>query len=185
MKDKQLKRFNGKIIHSVEMKSVHDFKGQRVLVVGSSVSGSDISSELARKGKCAKVVNSVRTVPYYVSRVAPGTNLSSDQVMWKRLPCWLSKVLPDSVTSKGMKAEILANYPDQLPDGCAGEGFIPDPDILKAGVGFTSDYVPCIRQKKLTLKLSVKSASGNQVTFEDGTTEEFDTIIGDTPESRE
>lgn len=60
LRDKELKNYNGKLMHSIEMKSIRDFKGQRVFMVGAGASGSDISSNLAREGECSKIVNSVR-----------------------------------------------------------------------------------------------------------------------------
>ena len=178
LKDKELKDYSGKVMHSIEMKSIHDFKGQRVLVVGAAVSGSDISSQLAREGECARVVNSVRRVPYHFDRVSPINNLSADDFMFPRLAVWLGRCLPVSITSQGLKKTILEHYPLQLTEEMTGSpDLVPDKDILKAGLGLTSDYVPLVRDGKIKVKPAVHSASGLNVTFVDGSSEEFDTII--------
>lgn len=178
LKYKEFKNYNGRIMHSIEMKSIHDFKYQRVLVVGASVSGSDISSHLAREGECSRVVNSVRRVPYHMDRVSPVTNLSLDEFLITRLGVWLGRYLPDHFASQAFRAQVLENFPLQLTEEMTGSAaLVPDKDIFKAGLGLTSDYVSLVRDGKIKVKPAVQSASELKVTFADGSAEEFDVII--------
>ena len=50
-----LKDYTGHLMHAQQFKSVKDYQGKRVLVVGSVVSGPEISSILATQGNCKMV----------------------------------------------------------------------------------------------------------------------------------
>ena len=55
-----MNEFTGRVMHSHDFRGAEEFKGQRVLVVGSSYSGEDIATQLLKFG-AAKVVISCRT----------------------------------------------------------------------------------------------------------------------------
>eukprot|EP00567_Pseudictyota_dubia_P009393 CAMPEP_0197439496 /NCGR_PEP_ID=MMETSP1175-20131217/6221_1 /TAXON_ID=1003142 /ORGANISM="Triceratium dubium, Strain CCMP147" /LENGTH=519 /DNA_ID=CAMNT_0042969421 /DNA_START=5 /DNA_END=1564 /DNA_ORIENTATION=- len=178
LEGKELANYQGKLMHSSELKSIRAFEGQRVLVVGASASGSDISSHLAREGGCSRVVNSVRRVPYHMDRVSPVNDLSLDDFLAPRLAVWLGRHFPDDVVNRGFKALVLENFPSQLTEEITGSAeLVPDKDIRKAGLGLSSDYVSLAKEGKLTVKPAVQSAFGTTVRFADESTEEFDTII--------
>ena len=177
IKDTVLKHYTGTVLHSAEFKSAKDFDGKRVLVVGSSISGAEIASVLAREGDCHKVVNSVRLVRYHVSKVSTAKGMPVDEIMFQRLPIWLNRYLPDSITSKGMKSTVLAAYPKQLTSEMTGGMQPPDPDIRKAGLTLAVDYVETVEAGKLVVKPGLSKAEGKKITFEDGSSEEFDAVV--------
>lgn len=166
--------FTGKVLHGKFFRSVKDYEGQRVLVIGSGISGGDISAVLATKGNCKSVVNSVRHVPYHFTRFCP-TGVPVEIALFSRLPCWLGRFLPSSATAMGLKQTILANFPEQLKADEAWQA--PDPDIRKAFVSYTVNYLECFKKGQIDLKPAVASAQGHTVTFVDGTKADFDVVI--------
>lgn len=173
-----LASFSGTVEHSEDFKSLSEYDGKRVLVIGSSVSGSDLSSKLASRGKYATVTNSVRTVPYHLDKFNPDGQVS-DEFMFIRLICWIKKYMPEGMGFQGMKSNLLQNCPDQLDeDLLEGSSFsAPDPDVRKAGVGYTSGYVQQVREKRLSVKPDFQSVAGSTVKFVDGSSADFDVII--------
>ena len=62
------------IIHCAEFQSAESIDGKKVLVIGHTVSGADVTSAIAIRGKAAKDVNSVRNVPVMLNRISRATN---------------------------------------------------------------------------------------------------------------
>ena len=172
------RNFTGKVLHSKFFRSVKDYEGQRVLVVGSGISGGDISAALATEGNCKSVVNSVRHVPYHFtkfSQTQKGVPVEIAMSTSSRLPCWLGRFLPSSATAMGIKHTLLANFPEQLTVDKAWQA--PDPDIRKACISYTVNYLECFTKGQIDLKPAVASAQGRTVTFVDGTKADFDSVI--------
>jgi len=167
---KKFKSFSGDVIHSQQFHSAKDYKGKRICVIGSSVSGTDISCVLAKYGDCKKVVNSVRHVPYHVSKLSTvnETPHPYDNVLYIRLPAWLGRFLPDSIASQGLKTAILESWPDQLAD---------EPDIRVSSIALSEDYMGQVKSGRIEVKSAVSSANGNIIVFDDGTEQEFDVVI--------
>lgn len=169
-----MKKFAGEVLHSEAFKSIYDYEGKRVLVIGSSVSGSEIAGALANEGKCTKVVNSVRHVPYHIDKVSPTKNVVVDEYIYSRLPIWLERYLPESVTSKGLKSVVI-EYNKQITEEMTG--LAPVDDIRQAGATLCYNYIPALEKGSLQLKPSVASVQGTKVTFDDGSSDEFDVVI--------
>lgn len=175
LKDTILKPFTGELLHNKDFGSLHEYKGKRVLVVGSSISGGDISAGLANRGECARVVNSVRRAPYHITKVSPVNGRALPDILFSRFPAWLGRVLPDSITTKGLRAVVQANWPWQL-DANSRVG-APSSDIREAAAALSFDYPQMVKEQKIEVAPHIKSCSGKEVTFMDGVAEEFDVII--------
>ena len=173
------KDFSGQVLHSSLIKSIKDYKNKRVLVIGSSVSGSEVTSELAALGECAKVVNSVRKVPYYITRIVPHKKVNLNDLFFQRFTVWLGDILPDSIGVKGFQSAVLDACPDQVTAELSGNpDLVPDPDIRKSGgIGYTSRYVQSLQKGKFEMKPVIDKVKGKTVTFIDGTSQDFDVII--------
>ena len=169
------KDFDGEVLHSQQFRSLSDYKGTSVLVIGSSITGGEISAGLANEGDCAKIVNSVRHAPYHMDKFSKTTKQPIDHVLFIRLPAWLGRFLPDSIATKGLKSTILEHCPQQITEEIAG--MKPNEDIRYAGGSVSVNYMDNLMKNKIQVKPAVVSAKGRCVTFEDGSTEEFDTVI--------
>ena len=66
-----LNDYAGRLMHSIDYQTGRDFAGQRVLVIGSGNSGTEIACDLAEQG-AAFVANTIRTPPPVVPRDAFG-----------------------------------------------------------------------------------------------------------------
>jgi dimethylaniline monooxygenase (N-oxide forming) len=168
--------FSGKVIHSQEFSTYEGYEGKRVLVIGSSISASEIAGALVDGGKCQSLVNSIRQVRYHMDIVNEKHQKPGGDLIFNRLPVWLGKVLPESITTKGLKATILDLWPDQLTQ--AEDGIEPDDDVRVASICIDRHYVQYAKAGKIRVKpCPVASVKGSQVTFEDGTKEDFDVVI--------
>lgn len=170
-----LKEFSGKVIHSEHFQSSLDYKGKRVLVIGSVISGPEIAAVLATEGECQTVCNSTRHVTYHMSKISPQNKKPFDDLMFVRFPAWLGRILPESMMLPGLKSLVLENF-DQLEQGphCYAT---PNPDISVAGIGTTKNYVEQVRAGNLSVVPGIDSAKGKTVTFTDGSSQDFDVII--------
>lgn len=174
-----LTNFTGKVLHSSEFRSLSMGDGQRVLVVGSYISGSDIAAQIAAAKKATLVDNSVRHVPMMMDRVSPVNQKPCDDVMFQRMPYFLGKVLPDKMMSQGLQGTLLANFPNQITaEDVNNSPHLPiTGDIQTQGLSYAVSYVDNVRAGNLRIVPAVKSSEGNTVTFVDGRTEQYDMVI--------
>jgi dimethylaniline monooxygenase (N-oxide forming) len=170
------KDFTGTVEHSAQVRSVKNYKGQRVLVVGSDISGTDMCCSLSTYGDCAGVVNSIRKAPYYTTKVSPISNKPIDDILGIRLPAWLSRILPYSLSIQGLRSVILQGWPNQPPTD-ATAGLERPEDLGHSGFSLSADFVDQLEAGKIRIKPGLASAEGKKVTFQDGTSEEFDAVI--------
>lgn len=168
----------GRILHSAELKSLSEMDGKRVLVIGGNVSGPDIASVLAHRGKASRIINSTRRAPFLMNRF-DSKGLSVAAAFFSRLPVWLGRYLPATITNSGLMAAAHASFPEQLTEEITGS-----PNLVhhcsKGGypkIAYATDYIKYVKEVGIVIKLGIKSVAGNTVTFSDGSSEDIDTII--------
>ena len=171
----QLKEFQGKVMHSQEFLSNQDYEDKSVLTIGSSISSPEIACTLAKDGKCRRVTCSMRHVPYHVAKISPLNGRPFDELLFCRFPIWLGRYLPDSLTTPGLKAEVMQHWPDQLTK--ENSGVQPNPDIREASLSTSECFVEQVQAGNLKVKPAIQSARGTTVTFADGSKDDFDIII--------
>jgi hypothetical protein len=176
LKDTTLKDYTGTLLHSAQLKSMKAFKDQRVLVIGSAISGADTCSSLATYGNCAKIVNCVRKVPYHFSLLSDLTGNTAEEELFCRAPAWLDAYLPPAMGRQGLKGELLKHWPDQIPPELA-DGLELNNDPGYAGVALSRMYMTHFKEGNISVKAGLASATGKTVTFKDGSKEDFDAII--------
>jgi dimethylaniline monooxygenase (N-oxide forming) len=175
-----LDNFSGEVIHSAEFQSAESMDAKRVLVIGHTVSGADVTSAIAIRGKAAKVVNSVRNVPIMFNRISRATNQVAyvGGLLGNRFTVWLSRTLPESLNMKGMRAQAIELFPEQITEEMTGNpALVANPDIMKSGASYAVDYIERLKAGLFTLKPGIESVEGNTVTFKDGSSEDFDIVI--------
>jgi dimethylaniline monooxygenase (N-oxide forming) len=174
-----LASFTGdRVLHSADIKSLSEMDGKRLLVIGGSVSGPDIAAVLAHRGKAKSIVNSTRRVPFHMNRFN-NKGLSISTAFFARLPVWLSRYLPDTITNIGLMTAASANWPDQLTEEMTGSPALVH-HCTKGGypkVAYATDYIKCVKEGTIVVKPGIKSVSGSTVTFSDGSSEDFDIIL--------
>ena len=176
LKDTVLSEFTGRLLHSAELKSMKEFQGQKVLVVGSSISGADATSSLVTYGGCSKIVNCIRKLPYHAQPVSSTTGNTLEDELFSRLAAWADPYIPAHIGRQGLKGEVLKHWPQQVPPELA-DGLEPHPDPGLAGFSPSRNYVDLLLAGKFSIKAGLASAKGSTVTFNDGTKQDFDAII--------
>jgi cation diffusion facilitator CzcD-associated flavoprotein CzcO len=176
-----LEHFSGEVMHSSALESLAQMDGKRVLVVGGSISGADIAATLGARGGATMVGHSMRRVPYVLNKYSPVNRRGVAELLIQRLPVWIDRFLPESVTVKGLKSAVLSNFPDQLTAEQTGSAdFTPHPNPNEAGLTLATEYVSAARTGKVVIRQEIASATGNAITFVDGTTETYDAVISGT-----
>ncbi len=69
-----LERFAGEVVHSFHYRGCDAFRGKRVVVLGNSVSGTEIASDLAIDDSI-RVTTSLRKPRYVIPRVSRGVRM--------------------------------------------------------------------------------------------------------------
>lgn len=160
----------GGVSHTVHYRGPTPFTGQRVLVVGSSISALEIASELA-VGGAAQVLTASRTQRYVLPRLAAGVPV--DHLTFTRYGAVLGERFPAEVPAARLKALVLdtVGRPEQY-------GALPaHDDILVAGVTRSQWYLPLVAEGRILARPWLAGIDGRTVHFTDGTRTEVDAIV--------
>mmetsp|Transcript_9534 Transcript_9534/g.17978 ORF Transcript_9534/g.17978 Transcript_9534/m.17978 type:complete len:503 (+) Transcript_9534:163-1671(+) len=172
---KELETFNGMVMHSSQVRQLGDVKGKRILVVGNSISGSELCSSLCELG--AVVSHSFRRPRYIANKFSTLGNRPMDEVLFNRIAVWLGRYIPGWLDKKILKSILYQHFPSQLSARCTRECMVPNPDIGVAGITACYNYVELVKKSSLQLFPGVRSCEGSTVYFADGTSGDFDIII--------
>jgi cation diffusion facilitator CzcD-associated flavoprotein CzcO len=142
---------------------------KRVLVAGGAISALEIASELAQLG--VSVVVAQRRQRYVLAKFAAG--VPSDARIFTRYGTLANETLPQAEVDRQLKEIVVeaGGSPEQY--GAPA----PDPSLFAAGVTLAQQYLPLVAEGRITVRPWLTSVDGQQVTFTDGTTDEFDGIL--------
>ncbi len=158
--------FAGEYLHSHAYKTNTPFKDQRVLVIGCGNSGCDCAVEISRVAEHTSI--SIRRAQYIVPKFFLGrptdTFNSTLTYLPKKLGGWMR-----SLTLKMM----IGNYRAyNLPE--------PNFPVTAAHPTMNSELLYKIRHGKVHPRTGIEKIVGKKITFTDGRTEEYDTIVAAT-----
>jgi cation diffusion facilitator CzcD-associated flavoprotein CzcO len=161
--------FKGDIIHSRTYKEPSPFKGQQVLVVGMGNTGAEIALDLSEHGISTYL--SVRSPVNIVPRDFLGNPTQKTAFTLAKLPTWLGDWI-------GAQVSKLA-FGDLKPYGLQPSKMPPAKQLRVTGKTPVIDIgtVAQIKAGKITVKPDIKMFSENEVSFEDGSSYHFDTVI--------
>ncbi|MGH8217648.1 MAG: flavin-containing monooxygenase [Steroidobacteraceae bacterium] len=162
-------RFRGPILHSIEYRNGKPFRGRKVLVVGFGNSAGEIAIDLHEHG--ARAVMAVRGPVNIVPRDIFGVPISSVSLWLSRVPTRLADAVAPRVARLatgdigrfGLRRAALSPMAQ-----IRIESRIPLIDI---------GTLELIRQGHIKIRPAIRSMGEREVTFEDGSREEFDAII--------
>jgi cation diffusion facilitator CzcD-associated flavoprotein CzcO len=155
------KDFTGELFHSKDYKRPGQLAGKRVLTVGAGNSGCDVACEAARVGAASRW--SMRRGYWFMPKTLCGRPSVELVKPWLPVPA-------QRVVVKSLLRVVVGRYEDYgLPT--------PDHDIFEAHPTISSEVFHYIRHGRLTIRPDVKSVCGQIVTFVDGSSEEFDTVV--------
>ncbi len=158
--------FSGEVLHSSRYKRPDVFRDKRVLVVGGGNSACDIAVDIARVAQ--KSCISMRRGYHIVPKLMFGR---PTDVVYARLRNRVR--LPRSIL------QLLMALGVQLSVGPLDKYGLQQPQtkLLETHPTLNSDILNGLRSGKVLPRVGIKSLEGNSVHFDDGTAEEFDTII--------
>ncbi|KAK5579448.1 hypothetical protein RB653_009131 [Dictyostelium firmibasis] len=185
--ENELKNFKGKIIHSKDYKNNNNLIGKRIVVLGSSISGCEISSEVSKvTSKCFHVGHEINYVynkhlPDKNNRLAP-----LDCVIYQRKDAYERQDLPRDEFLK-IKNKLNKKFcPKQDIDEYPNSKIAISPESKTLGFVISSEYVNQVENGSISVfcgnQYTISSSSGKSVTFsnfigENHTVDNIDEII--------
>lgn len=160
--------FTGELLHAFDYPGADHFRGRRVLVYGNGVSGHEIASDIAT---VTNVVSAFRKPRYVLRKNVAG--VSSDWQWYTHIGALRRAAMPPAAYGALLRERVL-----QVAGNPADFG-APEPsaDFLVAGHSLCQDYLDQVRAGVIRCRPAIVAASGDQVTFADGSTERFDAIV--------
>jgi putative flavoprotein involved in K+ transport len=161
--------YGGSLIHSVDYRNGRDYARQRVLVIGSGNSGTEIAADLVEHS-AALVAISIRTPPPIVPRDPFGMPVQRSGVLLSRLPPWIgdrvAQIIPRLVFGNLNRYGIKP--PAWLPYSAH---HVPVIDV---------GFVKQLKRGRIQICPNVASFTPVGVTYVDGREEAFDSVIAAT-----
>ncbi len=158
--------FTGSYIHAHDFKKRDKFVDQRVLVIGGGNSACDCAVECSRVASYVAI--SMRRPHYIVPKFMMGRPTDTFNGALKYMPHFLAEKL----RKMSLRLQI-GKYEDY---GLK----TPDFPITKDHPTVNSELLYMLRHGKVIPKTGIKNVNNKWVSFDDGTSEEFDTIIAAT-----
>ncbi|MGJ8570765.1 MAG: flavin-containing monooxygenase [Hoeflea sp.] len=156
--------FSGEQLHSAQYKNSTGFAGQRVLVVGGGNSACDIAGEISRVAD--HVTLSMRSPQFIMPKIFGGrpvdvqlAKLQKPRLRWAR-----------DIILKAVMLLVVGPYDRyglQQPDFA----------LLSRHPTLNTAILDHIRHGRVIARPGISSSSANTVTFYDGTSQDFDTIV--------
>ena len=141
-----------------------------MLVIGNSISGLEISSELGHDHR-VRVISACRKPRYIIQKIAQG--VPADWRFFTRFATLLGRALPPEKMAQGLKELVLqsAGHPSQYG------GLAPDENIFVADMAQCQHYLGLIAERRILPKPGVRRVEGKHVSFADGSAADVDGII--------
>jgi cation diffusion facilitator CzcD-associated flavoprotein CzcO len=162
--------FRGRVIHSFAYRGREEFRGQRVLVVGNSISGLEIASDVARN-EDSTVISSSRKPRYIARKIMHG--VPTDQLAFSRFAGYANQVLPPAEAAEGLKQIILSAVGNPADFG----GLQPADSLLEAGVSQCHDYLDHVAAGRIQAVGGVQAYTASSVVLTDGRELPVDAVI--------
>jgi len=165
--------FTGDVLHGSEYRNAVPFAGRNVLVVGSGMTGTDITLELLAAG-ARRVQMSVRTPPLIFRPQTLGVPASFMGYLVKRLPTW-SYPLLDPLTlifDKAINGDLSA-WGLQPPP----EGLLSAMANRHHGITVDRGFVRAVKAAEITIVPAVVAFDGSEVLLADDSRVSPDVVI--------
>ena len=157
-------KFDGKILHAHNYKTLDEFTDKEVLIVGIGNSAVDIACELTIVAK--KVVISTRSGAYIIPKYLFG--IPTDHISKPPLA-----YAPLALQRFALQTALQINVGKQQNYGVP----VPDRPLLSEHPTISQDLLNKVGHGKIKIKPNIKKLNGKSVLFEDGSEESFDVLI--------
>ncbi len=165
-----LDHFAGEVVHSFHYRGRDPFRGKRVVVLGNSVSGTEIASDLAIDDSI-RVTAALRKPRYVIPRVSRG--VPSDWRFFTRFSAYLPMAFAPETVADSLKRKVLdvSGHPSQY--GAPA----PHENILVAQITLCQNWLAYVAEGRIRCRPAIVAIRGRTVVFADGREEEADAII--------
>lgn len=155
--------FTGEMYHSIEYKSIDQLENRRVLVVGAGNTGCDIAVDAALHAKNSFI--SMRRGYYFAPKYFMGKPIDEYANGGFRLPLFLRRWIDTKMLN------VFVGKPEHfgLPK--------PDHKLYECALVVNSQLHYFLGHGKIKARSGIKAFDDKTVIFQDGQTEEIDTII--------
>jgi dimethylaniline monooxygenase (N-oxide forming) len=162
--------FRGEVVHSFHYRGRDAFRGKRVVVLGNSVSGTEIASDLAIDDSI-RVTAAFRKPRYVIPRVSRG--VPADWRFFTRFSAYLPMAFPPEAVADDLKRQVLevSGHPSQY--GAPA----PDENILVAHLTLCQHWLSYVAEGRIRCRPAIVAVRGRKVVFADGREEEADAIV--------
>ncbi|MFJ3823390.1 flavin-containing monooxygenase [Streptomyces nodosus] len=155
--------FAGKVLHSVDYRNTGDLEGDRVLVIGAGNSGCDLAVDAAQARHDVSI--SIRHGFVFMPKSILGRPRA--ELPTQKLPPKLAALV----------LRYLVRVSVGRPEQYAGLPKPPTRDLTKQR-SIVNDLLPYwIQHGRVRVRPAVVTVQGSTVTFSDGTSDDFDTIL--------
>lgn len=158
--------FKGEYLHSHDYKKAAPFAGKRVLVVGGGNSACDCAVEISRVAE--RVDISLRSPKYIIPKFLLGRPTDTFNEATRRLPHWLA----EKIRRVGLFLQVGDYHSYGLEKPSVG--------VTKLHPTLNSELLYKIRHGRVHPHKGVERVVGKLVTFADGSSREFDTLVAAT-----
>jgi dimethylaniline monooxygenase (N-oxide forming) len=163
-----LRQFTGELLHAFDYPGAEPFRDRRTLVYGNGISGLEIASDLAAT---APVASAFRKPRYVIQKVVDG--VSSDWQWYTLYGALERRLLSSDEWSRRQRDRVLRVAGNPADFGAPE----PDPDIRIAGLSLCQDYLAQVSEGAITCRPAIAAVKGSEVSFVDGSADNFDAII--------
>ena len=160
--------YTGELLHAYDYPGAAPFREGRPLVYGNGVSGHEIASDIADVNG---VISAYRKPRYVLQKVCRG--VPSDWQWYSHLGALRRRELPREEFGRILRERVVRIAGDPAEFGAPA----PDPDILRAGVSLSQDYLRQVQSGAIDCRPALASAAGRTVTFTDGERATVDAIV--------
>ncbi len=161
-------KFDGTVLHAHRYRDTTGYAGKRVVIVGIGNSAVDIACELCRVAKSVTV--STRRGAHVLPKFIGGVALDqfpppAVQRLLVHVPFRISRALYELAIKRQW--------------GTMTDWGLPRPDhrVLEAHPTISQDFLPLVRNGKITIKPNIERLAGDRIRFTDGSEEPADVLI--------
>jgi dimethylaniline monooxygenase (N-oxide forming) len=158
------------VSHTFNYRQQEHYRGRRVLIAGCSISAVEIACDLAMSG-AARVVTASRRQRYVINQMIAGVPV--EHVWTNRYVALEELTFGFDAVEKRLKAFLMqtSGSPDQYG------ALKPAPTIAEANLTINQFFLPMVAEGRIETKPWIEAVNGQTVSFRDGSSEQFDSII--------
>lgn len=158
------------VSHTFDYRGPEKFLGKRVVVIGNSISGLEICSDLAALPG-THVISACRKPRYILSKLLAGR--PTDCVAFSRFASLAFRAFPPEAAAAGLKKLVLDYCGSPVQYG----GLEPAESVLEANISQCQNYLPLVSEGKIIVKGAPVEFTEDSVLFQDGSREVVDAVI--------